>query len=742
MSRSYADIISDAEAVITLVLRQKTGRIPKGSYPFLEYYCTEPGCDCRRVTLLVFNQKMKQKAAISFGFDQQGPFAGPYLDTSNRQGPYAEDLLKLFVDGLNSDSGWLERLYRHYRAVREKVEGKPYGGLPFPEPGKLVYRATEPPDLASEIEQSLRNLNSGGWGGPATQKGIEIGATAETEAARKRKEAAGGETGLASLIKGYVVAGNQDPAADPVKLRDDLRRYLLKSQGSPEELSELLPRLYQQSPQPDEQIQAALHLLFDALDLLDEELEVGNSQAKSRMEELQKGLGRHVFVENEDPDLRAAVLNILVQSKVDILPVLQGGTSHLLTGYATRTDLTEGHAEEALAGIARSFHSLGVTSPFEGVQELMQLLMVDDAQMQTALVGEMLEAEDPLLREIAVLTLFHQDPEVRQGVSQILAGSEGSLLTPVGLRRLIVSRNWFPAEVRKNVDQAITNARKARVECAALPKLPATKVFASALDGTGEQSFVVTVAEGEGFARCSITIRQGAGIVNSSVASQITRRQQDDLLQAVSKDPRFIESTAEHLDLRVCNALAEGARTGVVPDAWLVLAAELLGRDRWRPIAFDAARELLQLQEELASDSPQLLADREYQNALDFSAGLVADAPFLSSWYEDGEEIERETEDARKNREDADSTMVRILDTVMEEHRPLWLERLVVAALWLKSARKPPLPWHKLYHVAQAVADETIPLKEIPLMKSIAETSLRSYLASKHRGASKRGGKR
>jgi hypothetical protein len=160
---SYRNIVPHPEPATTLALSRKTGKIPKGSYQFLEHYCTEPGCDCRRVLLVVVNEKLKQKAAISFGFDQDSPFSGPYLDNSQLQGPYAQDLLELFVQELNAGDALLSRLYRHYAEVREKVEGRRYAGKPFPKAGKLSYRASEPPDLATEIEQSIRNLQGGGW---------------------------------------------------------------------------------------------------------------------------------------------------------------------------------------------------------------------------------------------------------------------------------------------------------------------------------------------------------------------------------------------------------------------------------------------------------------------------------------------------------------------------------------------------------------------------------------------------
>ena len=66
----YQQIFPDAkEPNMTLELSRKVGRIPKGKYTFFECYCTDPGCDCRRTTILVVNEKGKLKAAIGLGFD-------------------------------------------------------------------------------------------------------------------------------------------------------------------------------------------------------------------------------------------------------------------------------------------------------------------------------------------------------------------------------------------------------------------------------------------------------------------------------------------------------------------------------------------------------------------------------------------------------------------------------------------------------------------------------------------------
>ena len=49
------------------------GDLPVGEYGFLEYYCDEPGCDCRRVTIRVLRPETgwsKILATISYGWER------------------------------------------------------------------------------------------------------------------------------------------------------------------------------------------------------------------------------------------------------------------------------------------------------------------------------------------------------------------------------------------------------------------------------------------------------------------------------------------------------------------------------------------------------------------------------------------------------------------------------------------------------------------------------------------------
>ena len=724
----FPQIFPDStDPVMTLTLAKKTGAVPKGSYGFIECYCTDPQCDCRRVLLIVLDDKMKQKATISFGFDQQGPMDGPYLETTGRGVAYAQDLLEFFVGALNSNSQWLERIYRQYREVRTLADGKAYRGKPFPKPGKIVYRALPTPDLEGLIEESLQKLldKVAVPAGPAPRKRgrsagrAPSGRASEPPAAKR----------MADFVQSYLTVGALGSVAQHAVLQDELRHYLLTNDAAGDELASLLPVICQQSPEDDERIEAALRVLFDSLDILRLELDGRRPSAGALMEKLQGALAKRIFIDSDDLDLCAAVSHTLLQSRVEILPVLRDANTAMVMKAGARSDLLEEPGEEMMAGIARSLESMGVSSPFEGVEALLQLFALNEPEVQTALIAEMFNSENPLLQEISALMLFHHDARVRQGVAQLLGTSDGRNITSHTLRRLIVSRNWFADDTRKQIDQVVTSARKARVECAQLVKPPSLSVHASAIDGVGAQSFQVVVPDGKGFVGCSLLLKQGVGVADAFVMSFVKKRELNDFLAMLKNEGSFIETTPEYLDLRVCHALADGVRQGNAPNFWLVQIAELLGRDRWQAVPFDAARELEQLRGEMTLLFPKLLDEREYLSALEDSAEWLAGEPMLFSWFENDETVDREIEASKGKRRSLDplAAIERIQRVVLENRRPLWLERLLITTLWLKSSRRAPIPWYRMFHLAKAVADESVPLGAIPLMNGIACLTFEAY---------------
>lgn len=728
----YPVIFPDADdEVFSLVLPRKIGKAKAGTYHFLEAYCVDEGCDCRRNSIFVLNDKGKIAAVIDFGFDPGEPLAGPFLNDIHQQTAAADDLLEIFVDLVNQNPGWVKGMHDRYRKVRKWADGRTYRGKPFPRPERTARVATPPPELGDEeVAGFLELLEAAAKGRRSADRGKKAGW-------KRQEEPFGGDSddtsGMAGFTERYLRMKDGERFADNRGLQNDLRRYLLDHARAGDELAALLPRLLPRSPKDEDRFEAALRLLAEALEILRVELERRRPDAEQRMAQWQEALARHVFVAGAEDELCTVVTHALLQARIEILPVLhEASTERMLAEGKKDPELFNRSPEESLKELFQSFEDMNLDSPFELFDAFLQSMAVGAADMQILLCAAMLDAENPLIRETAALMLFHPQAEVREGVAQNLAAVDGRQITPAALRRLIIARNWFPEALRGHIDQAIAGARKARVDCAPIPKRVTLTVHASGVDGAGAQSFQVIVPAGKGFVSCSILLKLGVGVADAFLISLEGKRELKEFLALLQREAGGVESSAAYLDTRLCQTLAEGARQGNVPSHWLVAIAERLGRDQWRAIPADCRRELAALRAELEAREARQLSDRVRQQALEDSFDWPTNESFAYSWFEDDAVVDQEIEalmGKRKTRGDPRVLTGALLDGLLQKRRDAWLDRLTLTTLWLRSLKKPPIPWPHMFHVAEALADEKIPLGDIPLMEAIASATLGAHMA-------------
>lgn len=107
--------------------------LPDGDYGFVELYCDEPACDCRRVMIDVLRHDTgwdRIWATINYGWEDlafyrrwggrgvnAAQLKGPFLDPLNPQTSYSPVLLALFRTLLQSPE-YVERLRTHYLLFR------------------------------------------------------------------------------------------------------------------------------------------------------------------------------------------------------------------------------------------------------------------------------------------------------------------------------------------------------------------------------------------------------------------------------------------------------------------------------------------------------------------------------------------------------------------------------------------------------------------------------------------------
>ncbi len=97
-----------------------------GGYGFVEMYCVEPDCDCRRVIIkVVRHQPPDEVATINHAFDPLKPGdsmpSQTFLDPLHIQSPFASELLDLFLQMVKDDPAYEARIQRHYRMVKEAI---------------------------------------------------------------------------------------------------------------------------------------------------------------------------------------------------------------------------------------------------------------------------------------------------------------------------------------------------------------------------------------------------------------------------------------------------------------------------------------------------------------------------------------------------------------------------------------------------------------------------------------------
>ena len=144
MFRSFREAFPEIAANETRSVIPFTQDGPEDTFFFVELYCDEPGCDCRRVLVQVLSERAARAgrspllASLSYGWepeqfyrdwasfpldeDDMAEIKGPGLQRLAPQSPRAAEMLGHFCT-LLEDAAYVERIKRHYAMFRETIGG-------------------------------------------------------------------------------------------------------------------------------------------------------------------------------------------------------------------------------------------------------------------------------------------------------------------------------------------------------------------------------------------------------------------------------------------------------------------------------------------------------------------------------------------------------------------------------------------------------------------------------------------
>ena len=127
----------------TISLLEPHAALPAGEYGFLELYCNEPTCDCRRVLFQVCRADRPNKvlATINYGWESEDFYAqwlhgdrenarelvSASLDPLNAQSKLSPALLEVCRHIVLQDRAYVDRLRRHYRMFKHAQRGSVSG---------------------------------------------------------------------------------------------------------------------------------------------------------------------------------------------------------------------------------------------------------------------------------------------------------------------------------------------------------------------------------------------------------------------------------------------------------------------------------------------------------------------------------------------------------------------------------------------------------------------------------------
>jgi len=135
----FPEIAERRHEAITILPQSNLG-LPTGSYGFLEMFCDESGCDCRRVFLMVmasFRSDVQARDRMGwediqyyvdwnkYGEPKDAKYLqGPILNVGSPETELSNALLELARNVLLKDSDYVQRIKRHYRMFRDRVDGR------------------------------------------------------------------------------------------------------------------------------------------------------------------------------------------------------------------------------------------------------------------------------------------------------------------------------------------------------------------------------------------------------------------------------------------------------------------------------------------------------------------------------------------------------------------------------------------------------------------------------------------
>lgn len=394
----------------------------------------------------------------------------------------------------------------------------------------------------------------------------------------------------------------------------------------------------------------------------------------------------------------------LRQSVADALEML-GPSPHQIAGGDTMSPL-------------RDIMIQADENPFEAYEFLVSMLASFPTVHGRAFLQEFINQKDAKLNRVLIGFMLHSDPELSH---LIAAGLESTASTTpnesLTIERLLRVQPWLPADRKNKIDAVIKSMRQNSLPPVQQRTVKIIKGYASACDGAGTMTIMVTMRAGQSYCICSIMLKHN-GVSDVLIIEDMPKRQMDVIVRQLKSSIPTQEIDVQAVSQILGFSLSENQSRQILPPFRLVQACELLGIGTLPP---DNAS-LLQIFSDITSG---LSSDQTDERAAVLAHQNIITSEAIEHWYEAGEAVEELLYPVKGKKRRIDKIMANYLPN----RRDYWARQCAFSALALCGDKKNASinsVWLQLALIGRDIASG-MPLDKMPIMRKIAVITVEAF---------------
>jgi len=368
--------------------------------------------------------------------------------------------------------------------------------------------------------------------------------------------------------------------------------------------------------------------------------------------------------------------------------------------------------KSALADIAEAAEG----DAFASYDALNSVLAAFPSEAAARMVSTLGAERAPVLLQTLAGFAMHRDPALaRAAIEELRQAAKGERVESVLVERLVRMRPWLPPDRQAPLDEAIRALRVHALGPVEPQRPQAARCFIMACDGSGAGGALASLKAADGW-RFVAAMTKPTGVEEVLSMEGLRKAEADATVRSMRDSVMAAQTDAAGIARYLQIALGENLASLTPPPFKFVAFVENLGLGPIAPRVVSPAELIEELLEELPEAEKDAAAvARAHKAALGGALG--------QQWFEAGEPVERLLAPIRG----AKARVKALLSAHLPERRAFWARNCALTAFVLRLDRKAyGAIGRNLALVARDIA-AGVALDEIPLMRQIAEMSVRAY---------------